>query len=136
MRALPPDVADFRIVRRGEDELATAFSANEPESTERLFLETGWRPEETTLLYHHRLDRPERLRFFRAWIGSRSWRRVVFTRNALPRSFFFRRREEGVWDDRIVDSASFEGWWKGRVFACGNVAGWPLEFLLKLQEGA
>ena len=68
MAALSPDIADFRVLGEGEDLLAAAFSANEAESTGRLFGETGWDPSETTLLYHHRPDRPERLRGFLPWI--------------------------------------------------------------------
>ena len=84
MTALSPNIADFRVLGEGEDLLAAAFSANEAESTGRLFGETGWDPSEMTLLYHHRPDRPERLRGFLPWIALRSWRRTVFTRTEGP----------------------------------------------------
>jgi hypothetical protein len=145
MTALPPDLADFRILRDGADELneltelnemdelAVAFSANDVESTERLFAETGWDSEETTLLFHHRPDRDARLESFLPWIGSRPWRETVFTRQHRPllslRSPFSPYSLK--WNDAIDSPSSFAAWrrGRGRVFACGNVAGWPLEFL-------
>ena len=131
MESLPPDIADFRVLGQGEDLLAAAFSANDVESTARLLSETGWEPSETTLLYHHRPDRTARLRGFLPWIASQPWRETVFTRAQRP---FFPPpfgRGHPSWEDGIRDAASFEAWRKGRgrIFACGNVAGWPLEFL-------
>ena len=116
LEAVPPDIADFRIIGEGDDLLACAFSANDVVSTEELFVMTGWDSRETTLLYHHRPDRTARLRVFREWIASRTWRDIVFT------------------DSR--EAFSFEEWrrGRGRVFACGNVAGWPLEYLLCTQQ--
>ena len=112
LEAVPPDIADFRITGQGEDVTACAFSANDTESTELLFTLTGWDSREVTLLYHHRPDRSARRKVFTQWIESRKWRDVVFT------------------DSR--ESFSFEAWRKGRgkIFACGNVAGWPLEYML------
>jgi hypothetical protein len=116
MASLAPDLADFRILKDGEDELALAFAANDPESTRALFAETGWDFAATTLLYHHRPDRAARLRDFLPWIRGKPWKDVVVTRQ-----------------HRAFDPLSFAAWRKGRgrVFACGNVAGWPLEFLLR-----
>jgi hypothetical protein len=133
MRALPHDLADFRVVRDGRDELAVAFSANDAESTARLFAETGWSPEETTLLYHHRFDRRARLESFLPWINAHSWREKIFTRPKRP---LLSLRDAINWNDAINSAAAFKAWWRGRVFACGNVAGWPLEFLLQLTRGA
>ena len=132
MESLPPDVADFRILGEGEDLLAVAFSANETASTEQLFVETGWRAEETTLLFHHRPDRPARLRAFLPWIRSLPWRATAFTRTSRP----WLRLDRLRWTDEISDPASFAAWrrGRGRVFACGNVAGWPLEFLLSAER--
>ncbi len=128
MAALPPDLADFRVLRDGTDELAVAFSANDVDSTGRLFMETGWTPEETTLLYHHRPDRQARLENFLPWIESRPWRETLFTRQTRP---LFSFRDKVRWNDAIDGPDAFRAWRKGRgrVFACGNVAGWPLEFL-------
>lgn len=129
MSALAPDIADFRIVRNGTDELAAAFSANDTESTTRLFEETGWSPEETTLLYHHRPDRNARLASFLPWIESYSWRKKIYTRS---RRTFPSCWSAVEWNDAVESPSAFKEWWKGRgrVFACGNVAGWPIEFLM------
>jgi hypothetical protein len=134
MASLAPDLADFRILKDGGDELATAFSANDPESTRRLFAETGWDFAGTTILYHHRPDRLARLRDFLPWIRGNPWKDAVFTRQ--DRFFMQADIPPGIWPGpRIVWSAmdplSFPAWrrGRGRVFACGNVAGWPLEFL-------
>ena len=133
METLEPDIADFRIMGKGNDLLAAAFSANDVESTAMLFNETGWRSKETTLLYHPRPDRPVRLRGFLPWITSLPWREVVFTRTARPFfPFSFIQASRLKWEDSIRDPDSFTAWREGRgqIFACGNVAGWPLEYLL------
>jgi hypothetical protein len=128
MAALPPDVADFRVFQRGRNQLAAAFSANDAVSTARLFEDTGWLPEETTLLFHHRTDRPARLRAFIPWIDSLPWKRRIFTRNTGAYGFL---PGAGIdWNDQIRDAASFQRFWDGQTFGCGNVAGWPLDFLL------
>jgi hypothetical protein len=138
MAALPPDIADFRILDRGQDKLAVAFSANEPVSTAQLFENTHWAPEETTLLFHHRTDRPARLRAFVPWIDSLPWKRCIFTRNTRPHSFLTSIRSFNTaaieWNDLIEDAASFQRLWEGQIFGCGNVAGWPLDFLLSLRR--
>ncbi|MDR1978734.1 MAG: hypothetical protein LBQ42_08375 [Synergistaceae bacterium] len=131
MSELPPDIADFRVLRNGTDELAVAFSANDTESTARLFAETGWLPEETILLYHHRPDRYARLETFLPWIEAHPWKGKLFTRTRRP---VISSRSSIEWNDAIRDFFTFEAWRKGRgrVFACGNVAGWPIEFLNRL----
>lgn len=118
LEAVPPDIADFRIVGTGEDLTACAFSANDVVSTEMLFASTGWSPEETILLYHHRTDRTARLRAFLKWIDGRSWRDVLFTGRTFG-SIPVRTAED------------FMSWRhdRGKIFACGNVAGWPLEYM-------
>ena len=133
MEALGPDIADFRILGEGEELLAAAFSANDVESTAQLFHETGWSPEETVLLFHHRPDRPARLKSFLPWIDSLSWRKAVFTRTARPfLPLLFGTAARLKWEDGVHDPVSFTVWRKGRgkIFACGNVAGWPLDYLL------
>ncbi|MDR1731570.1 MAG: hypothetical protein LBR61_05695, partial [Synergistaceae bacterium] len=106
--------------------------ANDPESTGLLFEETGWQPEETILLYHHRPDREARLKNFRTWIEERPWKETVFTRQRRP----LFPSGAVLWNDRITDPPSFAAWrrGRGRIFACGNVAGWPLKFLLEQKE--
>ena len=138
MAELPPDIADFRVLQRGDNKLAVAFSANDPVSTARLFESADWPPQETTLLVHHRTDRPARLRAFAPWIRSLPWKQCIFTRNARPCRFLPGIRaaiDWNDWNDSIVDAASFQKFWDGQVFGCGNVAGWPLDFLLSLQRG-
>ena len=137
MIALPPDLGDYRILSLGESRLACAFSANEPESTDRLFRATGWAPEETALLFHHRTDRPGRLGAFLPWIRSHPWGEVVFSRDRAFRGLLDGRGGPGglgVW--RVLRGpGDLEGWIRGRnrVFGCGNVAGSPLELLRALE---
>ena len=130
MLALSPDIADFRIIENKGDCLAAAFSANDRKSTELLFAETSWDARETTLLYHHRPDRTARLDDFLPWIASRSWKEVVFSRPARP-WLCFPASARLAWNDGLSDPTAFRRWWvgRGKVFACGNVAGWPLQFL-------
>ena len=124
--ALPPDLADFQVFTEGEGRLASAFSANDPESTEALFQSTGWDRRETTILFNARKDRVGRLRAFRSFLGG-SWKSVVVTGSRplfLPRGAKFiplKGRGDLV---RFVSSA-------GLVLGCGNVAGTPLKYLLK-----
>jgi len=138
MISLPIDIADFQIVKRGGRQLAVAFSANDPVSTAQLFETTNWKPEETTLLYHHRSDRDSRLDAFLPWINSLPWKRCIFTRNSkwhrflkIPRAFKISAID---WSDDVQSAASFLKFWDGQVFGCGNVAGWPLDFLLSVQR--
>ena len=140
MAELPPDIADFRVLEHGCNKLAVAFSANDPISTAGLFESVGWSPHETTLLFHHRTDRPARLQAFAPWIHSLPWKQLVFTRNTRPCRFlsgarFFKNDAAIDWNDGIADATSFQKFWDGQVFGCGNVAGWPLDFLLSPQRG-
>lgn len=114
LEAVEPDIADFRLIGEGEDITACAFSANDTVSTEMLFASTGWESEDTLLLYHHRQDRPARLEDFSRWIYARKWREVIFT------------------GGRYLVMRDFDSWrkGKGKIFACGNVAGWPLEYMI------
>lgn len=114
LRALSPDIADFRIFNVGGALLASAFSANDPESTRQLFSLLNWRVEETTLLYSDRSDRGARRRSF-APLLALPWRRLLFA-------------TQGESADTLL------GWIleNERVFGCGNVAGAPLELLLLL----
>ena len=138
MASLPIDIADFQIVKQDSRQIAAAFSANDPISTSQLFESTNWKPEETTLLYHHRIDRAARLSAFLPWMDSLSWKQRIFTRNSKPNSFtnilsvFNASTIE--WNDSIKDAASFSEFWDGQVFGCGNVAGWPLDFLLSIRH--
>ena len=127
MKNLPPDVADFRIFSttdKGAEGarifLASAFSANDLESTEQLFASTGWREDETSVLYCGRRDRAVRLKSFRPFL-ERGWREVRTLRGDEPLPLV-------------------ESWIAGcggstrKIFGCGNVKGVPLELLLKLER--
>ena len=123
MKELKPDVADFRVFTLCDTPatcLAPAFSANDLRSTETLFRATGWREEETSVLYCDRADRPARRRAFRPFL-ERNWREVRTLHGDEP-------------------SADVERWIAGdragarKVFGCGNVKGTPLTLLQKLEE--
>lgn len=122
MRSLDADIADFRVFPLDGGELAFAFSANDVESTERLFDSLSWTPEETTLLYNGRGDRPGRDAAFERFFSERRWRAIVRIDSARAHE-----RDDG-------DLArSISG--RGRVFGCGNVAGAPLRLLSLLGGG-
>ncbi len=122
---LPPDIADFAVLIEGEGLIASAFSANDPETTEQLFLSTGWRREETSILFNGRADRPARLRAFLPWITSHPWRRSWITGG---RSLF---APGGMNRLALRDGRDLARFIRaeGRVLGCGNVAGTPLDYL-------
>lgn len=130
-RSLPADLADFRLFSVGEGILASAFSANDPESTEELFRATGWAREETTLLYNSRGDRFARLQSFLPWFRAFSWKGVCLTGK---RPLFL---PAGMRAIPLKDLKAFEEFISssGQVFGCGNVAGIPLDFLLSRADG-
>jgi hypothetical protein len=138
MASLPPDIADFQIIKQDSRQLASAFSANEPVSTALLFETTKWKPEETTILYHHRIDRTARLMAFLPWMDSLPWKERVFTCNVKLSPFQKTLRALSIpaitWNDNIQDVSSFLEFWEGQVFGCGNVAGWPLDYLLSMRQ--
>ena len=122
---LPPDLADFALHGEGEGILASAFSANDPESAESLFLSTGWSRRDTVVLFNSRSDRPGRLGAFSSWLSSHQWRRVCVCGGSplvLP------RRTERL---RIPDGVALTNFVRreGLVFGCGIVAGAPLDYL-------
>ena len=119
MRSLDADIADFRVFPLDGGELAFAFSANDVESTGRLFDSLSWPPEETTILYNGRGDRPGRDAAFERFFSERRWRAIVRIGSAHEQD-----------DAALVRSISG----RGRVFGCGNAAGAPLR-LLSLLDG-
>ncbi len=127
LRSLPPDVADFSVLRVGDGQLAFGFSANDVMTTQELFESLSWPREDVTVLFNHRGDRPQRLREFLPWIGDERWkeRLVVGDRPFVVGAPSYRPlRSE--WDLADLISRS------GRVFGCGNVVhGFPL--LLRLS---
>ncbi len=129
-RALPQDLADFRLFSEAEGILASAFSANDTESTEELFRTTGWKREETAILYNSRRDRFARLHSFLPWFRSFPWK-GVFLMGSRP--LFL---PPGMEAAPVRDVAGFEEFVSasGHVFGCGNVAGIPLDFLLRRTD--
>ncbi len=133
MEALPPDIADFRVVESEGGLLAAAFSANDPESTASLWDGLGWEAEKTVLLYNHRSDRPLRLRAFLPWIQCLPWRERLLMGDVAfgcGRDVSLRRVQlQGREDLRCLIRD------KKRVFGCGNVAGLPVSFLVERRGG-
>lgn len=130
MKNLPPDVADFRIfsiIDEGTNDvkifLASAFSANDLESTEQLFAATGWGEAETSVLYCGRTDRPARLKSFRPFL-ERGWREVCTLRGD----------ESLAQVERWISGEGSDAGNVRKIFGCGNVKGAPLELLLKLER--
>ncbi|WP_300522637.1 Mur ligase family protein [Aminiphilus sp.] len=128
--ALPPSVGEFRVLSLpgcsgGDVALASAFAANDPESTRFLWEKLGWLPEETTLWYHHRMDRPARYRAFLPWMYSLPWKARWITGPAPFRSSRFLRLGTPSPEEMTCRLS-------GRVFGCGNIAGLPLELLLRI----
>lgn len=129
--ALSPSLGEFRVFSLpgcsgGGVSLASAFAANDPESTRVLWETLRWLPEETTLWYHHRMDRPARYRAFLPWMRSLPWKARWITGPAP-----FRSSREFL---RLGTPSPEEmlGRLSGRVFGCGNVAGLPLELLQRI----
>lgn len=124
--SLQPDIADFRILDFGRSLLAVAFSANDLESTEILFQNTGWKRSETTLLFYNRRDRASRLRSFRKWIFSDQWKGTIIVGD---RPLLLPKHAEYV-DVNNVGSLKELIMENERVFGCGNVIGMPLDLLM------
>lgn len=116
MCLLPPDIGDFRIFYPDSGTtLAAAFSANDPESSERLFSLLGWKETDTSVVFSDRGDRPARRVGFKPFL-KRDWREVLFVRDK-------------------AGSGELRRWMRGKqVFGCGNIAGGPLTLLQELTE--
>ena len=127
MENLAPDIADFRLIESGGGILAQAFSANDPESTAKLWESLGWVATEVVLLYNHRSDRPARLESFLPWAESLPWKERFMMG---PPAFRFCRPVplQRVRLSCADDLGRFIAG-KKRVFGCGNVAGVPMSFL-------
>ena len=121
---VPEDPGAFRILHRDGGELAFAFTANEPETTESLWKSTGWTMEETTLLFNHRRDRAGRLKAFVPFLGLEGWKDVLIT-GAHPLRRCGRARFVPLATAEL-ESLICDG---RKVFGCGNVAGLPLCYL-------
>lgn len=128
--SLQPDIADFHIFRFSKSSLASAFSANDPESTEILFDSTGWKKQETLVLFFHRKDRPLRLKAFKKWITSTDWKNriIIGDKPFLPiKNMNYVNLNSPLEFKKLVEQYKL-------VFGCGNVIGLPLEFLGFLKQ--
>ena len=130
IRGCGDGLADFALLQVGAGQLAFAFSANDVTSTAGLFASTGWEAQETTVLYNHRSDRPDRLKMFEPWLRG-PWKDVAVIGD----------RPLGSWRGKWQDVNDFDGLGElvaraGFVFGCGNaVRGLPLRFRLAIEEG-
>ncbi len=127
MLALAPDCCDFRVVRCGEVEFACAFTANDVASTEALFSALPWERETTSLVFNHRRDRPGRFAAFLDWMKS-GWQQVVVIGDSpgrnIPGSRYIPLKKGGL--QHLLTAGGKEA---QRFFGCGNVAGFPLQFM-------
>ncbi|BDF78909.1 Mur ligase family protein [Pyramidobacter piscolens] len=131
MKSLPPDLADFCVLGVGRGQLAFAFSANDVVTTEELFRSTGWRREETGVLFNHRSDRLDRFRCFEGWMREHPWREVLIIGDRPPRA----RRRCDFWPCGDIGALAhrLDG---ARWLGCGNtVYGLPLALKLTCEEG-
>lgn len=120
---VPEDPGTFRIVDMEGALLAFAFSANEPDTTEVIWRNTGWDMEETTLVYNHRRDRPGRLKAFLPILQRAEWGEVLVTGFHPFRHLGRARFTPLSSPEDLVELVRS----RGRVFGCGNVAGLPLK---------
>ena len=131
MKSLPPDLADFCVLGVGRGQLAFAFSANDVVTTEDLFRSTGWRREETGVLFNHRSDRLDRFRCFEGWMREHPRREVLIIGDRPPRA----RRRCDFWPCGDIGALArrLDG---ARWLGCGNtVYGLPLALKLTCEEG-
>lgn len=121
-RELAEDPHEFRVVTTpGGGLIAWAFSSNDPDTAKALFSSLGWEPEQTSILFNHRSDRPERLRSHTGFMKNLPWKAVRITgdRPFLPPGFRFGHFGTPQEMDAFASLS-------GRVFGCGNVRGLPL----------
>jgi poly-gamma-glutamate synthase PgsB/CapB len=122
MLRLQPDKYDFNVISYAGAELAMAFSANDINSTKRLFHSLKWPEEQTRLIYNHRRDRPGRFRSFIDWLSNSPWREVLIIGDR-PQTRLGSARYLHIKHERVLRRLLQPG---DRVFGCGNIAGLPL----------
>ena len=130
MRQLQPDRYDFQVVNCAGAEVALAFAANDIISTQALFKSLNWSPDETSLIYNHRADRPGRLTSFKKWLSRSYWRDVMIIGDKPRRKFA---------SVHYMNIKNVEGLMKlfqpgKQVFGCGNIAGLPLSLTATLDR--
>ena len=130
MKNMPPDLADFTILDTGNGLLAFAFSANDVVTTEELFHSTGWKREETGVLFNHRADRVDRFHTFEKWMGGHLWREIVIIGDTPPSSSLRCKYIPCQTSDELRIILNSRCW-----IGCGNtVYGLPLLFKLECEE--
>jgi poly-gamma-glutamate synthase PgsB/CapB len=125
MLKLQPDKYDFNVINFAGAELAMAFSANDINSTKRLFRSLKWPEEQTRLIYNHRRDRPGRFRSFIDWLSNSPWREVLIIGDR-PQTRLGYARYVRIKHERVLRRLLQPG---ERVFGCGNISGLPLSLV-------
>ncbi len=122
-----PAFTDFSVHRLDEKGrlLATAFSANDSESTRYLWESLRWDSRETSLWLHNRRDRRTRITALRDFVLEREWKEILLT-GPYPIGAGFQFTYLG-----FPDIPAISGRLGKKTFGFGNIAGLPLE-LLKL----
>ncbi len=130
MMNIPPDLADFTVLDTLHGKLAFAFSANDVVTTEELFKSTGWKREETGVLFNHRSDRVDRFHTFEKWLSGHPWREIVVIGDAPPASSLDCEYFPCHVNEELRNRLNGLQW-----IGCGNtVYGLPLLFKLECEE--
>ncbi len=130
MDKMEPDLADFTVLAAGDFRLAFAFSANDVQTTEELFLSTSWSREETGVLFNHRSDRVDRFRTFESWMKDNNWREVVVIGDRPPSGSGWCEYRACAATKDLLNRLGGGDW-----IGCGNsVYGLPLAFKLECEE--
>jgi hypothetical protein len=122
MQKLPADSYDFHIASHGDAEIAMAFSVNDITSTRAIFQSLGWTRPDTSIIYNHRRDRPERLKSFLNWLKQSDWRQVLIIGDRPRMRLDFARYMKFKNTQSLLQL--FQP--GDRIFGCGNIAGLPM----------
>ncbi len=123
MKNLKPDTYDFQVLKKNGINFAFAFTANDLGSTKDLFKSLSWKEADTTLLFNHRSDRPERYKSFFSWAFNPEWKNVIVTGHR-PSGLMKSASYLKIKSYKELLALFFPG---DNVFGCGNVKGIPLD---------
>lgn len=128
METMAPDPYDFCVRPFGSGVMAMAFSANDIESSRRLFRSLGWPVSGTRLLFNHRQDRPGRIESFFRWMAENRWQQVDIIGDRPRKMNRVSRSLTGIRYSRVKTMDGLAGFVRpgDRIFGCGNMAGLPL----------